>query len=214
MPKNKLQKFAEFEMFPNTRTHPMGMKGHWNTHFFTTDKPITLELACGRGEYSLAMGRMFPDRHFIGIDKKGARLWVGAKTAFEQGLENVGFVRTHIEFVDTYFKRDEVSEIWLPFPDPQPGASKANKRLSSPRFLKGYERILQTNGKVHLKTDSDLLYEYTLETLEDYGCKLLKNMPDLYSQSVNDPLLTVQTTYEKRHLAKDRVIKYVCWQFE
>ena len=213
MPKNKLQKFAEFEMFPNTRTHPMGMKGHWNSHFFKADKPITLELACGHGEYSLVMGRMFPDRHFIGIDKKGARLWVGAKTAFEEGLDNVGFVRTHIEFVDTYFKRDEVSEIWLPFPDPQPGASKANKRLSAPRFLKGYERILQIGGKVHLKTDSDLLYAYTLKTLEDYGCKILQDIPDLYAHPLDDPLLMLQTTYEKRHLEKGRVIKYVCWKF-
>ena len=153
MTKKKLERFAEFEMFPNTRTHPTGMKGHWNTHFFKEDKPITLELACGKGDYSIALGRLYPDRHFIGVDKKGARLWVGAKEALDENLTNVGFLRTQIELVDVYYQRDEIDEIWIPFPDPQPANSKSDKRLTSPRFMKGYRRILKSGGKIYFKTD-------------------------------------------------------------
>jgi tRNA (guanine-N7-)-methyltransferase len=210
MSKKKLQRFAEFETFPNTRTYPTGMKGHWGTHFFSQPRPLVLELACGKGTYTVELAQRYPEKNFIGVDRKGARLWVGAKSALENDLHNAGFVRMPIELVDNYFGRNEVSEIWIPFPDPQP--HKPNKRLTSPRFLFSYRKILQSDGRVHLKTDDEELYHYTLETVQEEGWTVVQKIEDVHGTGIDDPLLTIRTDYEKRHLAEGKRIKYVCFR--
>ncbi|MBN1542263.1 tRNA (guanosine(46)-N7)-methyltransferase TrmB [candidate division KSB1 bacterium] len=209
MPKKKLIHFAEFESFPNTRTNPTGMKGHWGSHFFFNSQPIVLELACGRGEYCLALARRFPDKNFIGVDRKGARMWAGAKTALDESLSNVGFLRIYIETIENYFCRHEVDEIWITFPDPFPKQAKSQKRLTSSRFLKAYSRILKPGGMVHFKTDDNNLYLYTRELLQHQGHLLLFDTDDVYRHHPEDEFLTIPTTYENRHRRAGKSIKYL-----
>ncbi len=207
----KLQRFAELAAFPNTFQNPTDIKGKWNSRYFKNHNPITLELACGKGEYTLALAQKFPDRNFIGVDLKGARLWKGAKTAIEEGLANVAFLRAPIERIAEYFDRDEISEIWIPFPDPYPRPGKAKKRLTSPRFLSLYRNILRPGSLIHLKTDDENLFDYTLQILKVEQCPVLAKIEDLYRAPVEKGLLTVKTTYELRHLAAGRTIKYLCF---
>jgi tRNA (guanine-N7-)-methyltransferase len=218
--KDKLRKFRENETFENLlqpttaevfqKDHPM--KGNWGEKMFGNNNPIILELGCGKGEYTIALAEKFPQNNYIGVDIKGARLWKGAKYATEKSLKNVAFLRTRIEFIDSIFAQGEVSEIWLTFSDPQP--NKPRKRLSSPLFLERYSHILKEDGIIHLKTDSQLLHEYTLETIERENHILLEANNDIYgtNRAENDDILSVKTFYEKQFLAKGMAITYAKWR--
>lgn len=218
--KDKLRKFRENETFENLlqpttaevfqKDHPM--KGNWGEKMFGNNNPIILELGCGKGEYTIALAEKFPQNNYIGVDIKGARLWKGAKYATEKSLKNVAFLRTRIEFIDSIFAQGEVSEIWLTFSDPQP--NKPRKRLSSPLFLERYSHILKEDGIIHLKTDSQLLHEYTLETIENENHILLEANNDIYgtNRAENDDILSVKTFYEKQFLAKGMAITYAKWR--
>ncbi|MCZ4407983.1 tRNA (guanosine(46)-N7)-methyltransferase TrmB [Cryomorphaceae bacterium 1068] len=190
------------------------MKGKWAS-FFGNDNPITIELGCGKGEYTLALARKYPERNFIGMDVKGARIWLGSKTAEEEGLSNVAFVRTKIEFINFVFDFSEVSEIWLTFSDPQPKDKKGTKRLSGWAFLKRYGRLLTKDGLIHVKTDSQIFYNSTLETIEEGEHHLLKSSDDIYEKGWNDfnkeeqEILVVKTFYEMKWLAIGKKIKYL-----
>lgn len=192
---------------------PVDLKGKWAKEHFNNANPITLELACGGGEYTVGLAHNFPDRNFIGVDVKGNRLWKGAKTALEASLANVAFLRTRIEIIDHFFAPEEVAEIWITFPDPFPRASKENRRLTSPYFLEKYRLILQTGGLVHLKHDDPDFYQFTLDTIaQDERNTLILNNSDIYAGPLPFPELSIQTLYESFHLAAGRTIKYVRFQ--
>lgn len=193
----------------NSLEFPQEVKGKWKKELFKNDNPLTLELACGKAEYSLALAEMFPDRNFIAIDKKGNRMWRGAKTAVEKKLSNVLFLRIYIEDLMSYFDENEVEEIWITFPDPFPRKGKAKKRLTSPRFLKMYDQILTAPGQVHLKTDDKQLFDYTIEAIEAEKWNVNDSQQDIYGSSKMDPLLKIQTYYEKLHLEDGRKIYYL-----
>lgn len=171
--------------------------------------PLTLELACGRGEYAVGLGRMFPEQHFIGIDLKGNRIWKGASIANKDGLTNVAFVRSQIELTSNYFAKDEVDEIWITFPDPQLRWSKAKKRLTHPKFLRLYQQFLKNDGIVHLKTDSPLLYNFTLKVIELYGLHLIYKTDHLYAEQNIDPRCLIKTYYEGLDIAQSNKIHYI-----
>ena len=225
--KNKLRKFAEVLSFPNVYECysvqqpqlvgagmvPVDLKGRWAQDHFKNDHPITLELACGGGEYTVGLARNFPDRNFIGVDVKGNRLWKGAKTALEEGLNNAAFLRTRIEIIDHFFAVGEVAEIWITFPDPFPRSSKENRRLTSAFFLEKFRPILQKGGLVHLKHDDPDFYQFTLDTIaEDERNTLIFNDPDIYASPLPFPELGIQTLYESFHLAAGKKIKYIRFQ--
>jgi len=225
--KNKLRKFAEVLSFPNVYECysvqqpqlvgagmvPVDLKGRWAQDHFKNDHPITLELACGGGEYTVGLARNFPDRNFIGVDVKGNRLWKGAKTALEEGLNNAAFLRTRIEIIDHFFAVGEVAEIWITFPDPFPRSSKENRRLTSAFFLEKFRPILQKGGLVHLKHDDPDFYQFTLDTIaEDARNTLIFNDPDIYASPLPFPELGIQTLYESFHLAAGKKIKYIRFQ--
>lgn len=215
--KNKIGKFRENETFtclvqPTTEEvfrvdHPL--KGNWSKEFFHNDNPIVLELGCGKGEYTIALSEMFPDKNYIGVDIKGARLWKGAKYATEHSLPNVGFLRTRIEFITSLFGPDEVSEIWITFADPQP--KKPKKRLTSQIFLDQYAKFLKKEGIIHLKTDSQLLHESTLEVIKENGHHLIEADNNIYGsgRAKDDYILNVKTFYEAQFLAKGMPITYL-----
>jgi tRNA (guanine-N7-)-methyltransferase len=225
--RNKLQKFAEVLSFPNVYENfdakapglagengvNVDLKGHWRERHFGNGHPLTLELACGKGDYAIGLAESFPQRNFIGVDIKGARIWRGAKTALEKGLQNVAFLRTRIEQIALFFEKNEVDEIWITFPDPFLRDSKANRRLTSAMFLGQYREILKPGGLVHLKTDEPNLYDFTLETLaaqNDYS--LQYHDDDIYAKPLPMPELEIKTFYEKQHLAAGKTIKYVRFQ--
>ena len=170
---------------------------------------LTLELACGRGEYAVGLGRMFPEQYFIGIDLKGNRIWKGASIANKDGLRNVAFVRSQIELTSNYFAKDEVDEIWITFPDPQLRWSKAKKRLTHPKFLRLYQQFLKNDGIVHLKTDSPLLYNFTLKVIELYGLHIIYKTDHLYTEQNIDPRCLIKTYYEGLDIAQSRKIHYI-----
>lgn len=219
MGKNKLKKFGEMETFPNVFQYPFyilkekgfPMKGKWHEHF-GNGNPIVLELGCGKGEYAVGLARKFPDRNFIGVDIKGARMWTGAKEAVVDGIDNVAFLRTSIELIASFFAPGEVSEIWITFPDPQ--MKKTNKRLTSTRFLKLYREILKENGLIHLKTDSPFLYTYTDALVRLNGFSTEVNTNDLYHSGLADDILEIRTFYERQWLARGLTIKYICWHLD
>lgn len=216
MGKDKLRKFAEVATFENVVQLEAGYeyKGKWASNFFGNQKPIILELACGKGEYTVNLAKMFPDINFIGIDYKGNRIWRGAKTALEEGIKNVGFLRIQIETILEYFCQGEVSEIWITFPDPQPQDSREKKRLTNPKFLERYKFILKEDGIMHLKTDNDGFYAYTLEQIENLGLTKFKDTADLYNSDLVDEVLSIKTYYERKYLAVDKNINYVQWTFK
>lgn len=208
MGQKKLQRFNEIKGFSNVLEYPTDMKGQWK-NFLQNTNPITLELACGKGEYAVGLGKNYPERNFIGLDIKGNRMWVGAKTAISEGLNNVAFIRTQIEKINDYFAKGEVDEIWITFPDPQLRFSKAKKRLTHPRFLRLYQSIMPANAIVHLKTDSPDLYNFTKEVISLYQLQLLIDIEDISkSTQVNKDLL-IQTHYEKLDIAKSNRIHYL-----
>lgn len=216
MGKDKLKKFAENKTFrclvqPEFdeifgKDHPL--KGRWHADFFRNDRPIVLELGCGKGEYTVALAADDPARNYIGVDIKGARMWRGAKTATEQGMDNVGFLRTRIEFINGLFGEGEVSEIWITFPDPQLKTRRAKKRLTSPLFLEYYARLLRADGTIHLKTDSKHLYAYTNEVIRCFGLPCAVSNPDIYGSGYADEVLSVKTAYEQLFLGMGLPITY------
>ena len=222
--RNKLQKFAELLSFPNVYENynpknpklmglngeEVNLRGLWQKEHFKNDFPITLELACGRGEYTLGLAEKYPERNFIGVDIKGARIWKGAQTALEKKFYNAAFLRTRIEQIALFFEVSEINEIWITFPDPFLKKGKANRRLTAVRFLNEYREILKKNGLVHLKTDSPELYEFTLEVLQNYPhANLQYHDLDIYQKTLPIPELELKTYYERLHLADERKIKYV-----
>ena len=202
----KLIRFRAIDTYSNVLQYPENMKGNWNT-FFKNDNPVTLELACGKGEYSVNLGREHKDRNYIGVDIKGNRIYNGAKIALTEGLGNVGFLRIHIGQITDYFAAGEVDEIWIIFPDPF--LKKAKNRLTHERFLHAYQQILKPGASINLKTDSKELYDFTLETIEAQGCTILANIADIYGQGKATGPLAIQTFYEKMHLADGRTIYYI-----
>jgi len=220
MGKGKLKKFRENETFsclvqPSTeevlhRDHPL--KGNWHRDMFHNDHPIVLELGCGKGEYTVALSERFPEKNYIGIDIKGARLWKGAKYATEHALGNVAFLRTRIEFIESLFAAEEISEIWITFADPQ--ERKPRKRLTHPRFLESYRKIMIPGGIVHLKTDSRLLHHFTRETVVQNGLTLIDACEDIYGSGRADELLSIQTFYEKNFLAQGIPITYLSFRLD
>ncbi len=202
----KLVKFQAIETYKNVLQYPEGMKGNWNK-FFGNDNPITLELACGKGEYSTGLGRQYRDRNFIGVDIKGNRIYRGATTALQEGLDNVAFLRIHIGNIDSHFATNEVEEIWIIFPDPF--LKKESNRLTHPRYLYLYQQILKPGGRINLKTDSKELYDFTVETVNEQGCPVHENIVDVYGKGKNTGALGIQTFYEKMHLADGRTIYFI-----
>lgn len=216
MAKKKIKRFKETKTFPNfieLSYHELmegfEYKGRWASDFFRNDNPIILELACGKGEYTVNLGRKYPERNFIGLDVKGARMWRGARTSNDEGLRNVAFLRTQIQLIEYYFDKDEVSEIWIVFPDPQPRSTKIKKRLTSPEFLDRYKNILKLGGIIHLKTDNAMLYEYTLEVIKQEGHNLIYKTEDLYNSGLQEDVVLVRTFYEMIWLEEGRCIRYI-----
>ena len=215
MAKNKLAKFAEMETLENVfqptqeevfRTD-YKLKGKWGEQVFGNDHPIVLEVGCGKGEYSVGLGELYPEKNFIGLDIKGARMWTGAKAAKEKGMKNVVFLRTHAEELESIFAPGEVSEIWITFPDPQ--MTKARKRLTGTRFLSLYRKFLKEDGLIHLKTDSPFLYQYTAELVKANRLPVNVNTDDLYGVGLDDKILGIKTFYERQWLSRGKTIKYI-----
>ncbi|MBC7872611.1 MAG: tRNA (guanosine(46)-N7)-methyltransferase TrmB [Ferruginibacter sp.] len=209
MGQKKLLRFAELLTFQNVLQFPKDMAGRWKD-FFKNSNPVTLELACGKGEYAVGMGELYPLRNFIGIDLKGNRLWVGAKKALQNNLYNVAFMRTQIDQVADYFATDEVEEIWITFPDPQLRRSKASKRLTHPKFLRRYQQFLVPGGLIHLKTDSPELYRFTKQVIEMYGCMLHRDSTDVYKEESIPAEVRIKTHYESLDIAGSNRIHYLC----
>ena len=220
--KNKLKRFKENETFSNviqpTREEVLNntliLKGNWNRDFFKNENPIVLELGCGKGEYSVNLATMFPEKNFLGIDIKGARFWRGAKTALAEKINNVGFLRTQIELVDFIFDENEIDEIWITFPDPQIKYKRTKHRMTNPDFLNKYKKILKPNGMVHLKTDSEYMHGYTLGLLEGLGLTIEYAHHDVYG-TTNAPkeVTDIQTYYESQYLAINKKITYLRFNF-
>lgn len=215
MGKNKLQKFADMASYPHVFEYPYSiaenvpfdMKGKWNKEFFQNNNPIVLELGCGRGEYTVGLGKMFPDKNFIGIDIKGARMWSGATESLDAEMKNVAFLRTNIEIIDRFFDKDEVSEIWLTFSDPQ--MKKATKRLTSTYFMERYRKFLVPNGVIHVKTDSNFMFTYTSYMIEGNKFPVEFITEDLYHSDLADDILGIKTYYEQQWLERGLAIKYI-----
>ncbi len=218
--KKKRIRFAENETFPNLFQWPsvpstpdMDIKGRWGERFFGNDHPIVLELGCGKGDYTVGLAQRAPERNYIGVDIKGARLWRGCRTALEQSLSNVAFARIQIEFIEKILAAQEAFEIWITFPDPQP--NKPRKRLTSPDFLARYKRILLSGGLIHLKTDDFDLYDYTLnEVVKPFGHEIVAHTADLYQETnpVFSTAQAVQTYYEGIWLSAGKTIKYIAFR--
>ncbi|GAB1416221.1 tRNA (guanosine(46)-N7)-methyltransferase TrmB [Paludibacter sp.] len=221
MGKNKLAKFSELETFPHVfqvASHEVlsgkqfDNKGKWNQLVFKNNNPIVLELGCGKGEYTVGLAEMFPNKNFIGVDIKGARIWKGAKESFQKNMNNVVFLRTNIEMTNHFFDADEVSEIWLTFPDPQ--MKKTNKRLTSTNFMKLYQKFVKKGGLIHLKTDSNFMFTYTTEMIKANNYQVVSATDNLYETIFDDPILNIKTFYEQQWLERGLNIKYIKFMLE
>ncbi len=220
MGKDKIKRFKENltfrcmiqPFFEEVFNKDYKLKGHWNSDFFGNDNPIVLELGCGRGEYTIGLAKRFPDKNFIGIDVKGARMWRGARTATDENIETVAFIRTRIEQIDSFFAQNEISEIWITFPDPQLKKNRIKKRLTGASFLNQYSKFLSEDGTVNLKTDSDHLHLYTKEVISKNGLEQLVANMDIYNAedgAVPESVTALQTTYEEIYLAEKKPITYL-----
>lgn len=216
MGKDKLRKFAEIDTFPNVYQLDEGkaLKGKWALQHFKNEHPVVLELACGKGEYAVNLAKQFPEKNFIGIDLKGNRIWRGARTGMDEGIANLAFLRIQIEDITEFFGPDEIDEIWITFPDPQPQDSREKKRLTFPGFLDKYKSFLRPGGKINLKTDNDGLYLYTIEKVEELGLKCHKKTDQLYKSEFYDEVLSIKTHYERIYLKHDKSINYIQFSFE
>jgi tRNA (guanine-N7-)-methyltransferase len=215
--KNKLHHFYEISQFSNViqpdykeslqKDHEF--KGKWNKEYFRNENPVVLELGCGKGEYSVGLARRFPQKNFVGIDIKGARIWRGARTAIEEKLTNVCFLRTHIELINRFFGEGEVNEIWITFPDPQEKARRARKRLTSSRFLDAYRKFLTRDGAISLKTDNVVLFNYTKALVEENNFHVHAETDDLYNSSIEGLAYDIRTHYEEIFLSEGKRIYYI-----
>ncbi len=208
MAQKKLLRFAQIKTFPNVLEYPTDMKGRWS-RFFKNDNPVILELACGRGEYTIGLAGMYPQQNFIGVDVKGNRMYLGAKKALDDSLANAAFLRTQVEMIADYFDESEVADIWITFPDPQLRWSKAKKRLTHPRFLRQYRKILKPGGTINLKTDSPELYQFTKTVIELYKLDLVEDLDDAYTQPGIKQELKIRTHYEGLDIAQSKKIHYL-----
>ncbi|NGP89983.1 tRNA (guanosine(46)-N7)-methyltransferase TrmB [Fodinibius halophilus] len=213
---NKLQRFKEISEYHNVLEltdfqddESQKPQGRWHSDVFGNANPIILELACGKGTYTLELARRNPDANIIGIDIKGGRIWKGATRALEEGLENVRFLRMYIDHLYEYFAPQEVDDIWITFPDPYPRAGDRNKRLVAPKFLNIYQRVLKPDGNVRLKTDSDKLFSYAKRTIDKTGCRVIDSVESIYDERPEDEILTVKTDFEKKHLEKGQTISFI-----
>ena len=217
MGKGKLNKFEELKTFSNVFQPPINevfekdfnLKGKWGVDHFKNDHPIVLELGCGKGEYTVGLAGLFPGKNFIGIDIKGARIWKGAKHAYGENTPNVAFLRTRIEFIHSCFGKDEVEEVWITFPDPQLKQRRIKKRLTAAHFLNSYREFLKDRGLIHLKTDNDVLYQYTLELVNQNKLPLLHATEDLYGSGQEDVVYGIRTYYEEQFIKKGMNIHYL-----
>lgn len=213
MPRKKLKKMLEVDSFANVF--------HTNSHscsselkaYFVHPGSITLEIGCGRGDYSITLAQACPQRNFVGVDVKGARLWTAARRALNLGVKNVAFLRTRAETLTEYFQPAEIDEIWIPFPDPFPKKRNVRRRVTGPAFLEVYQQVLKKGGKVHLKTDDQAFFDFTLANLSGEGLPVFESVEDLYQSQPGIPEVGIQTKYEQQHLADGRTIKYVCFGF-
>ncbi len=222
MGKNKLARWRELSGFSNViqpdikdvtgKDHPL--KGRWNKDIFRNDNPIVLELGCGKGEYTIGLAGRFPFNNYIGVDIKGARMWRGARTANEQNIQNVAFLRTRIEFITSFFASDETDEIWLTFPDPFPGRRNSKRRLTSPAFLNLYRRFLKNGGVIHLKTDNTELFSFTQEVIAGNNLTTISSTDDLYSSELDNDILAIRTHYENIFLNEGIKINYLSFRLE
>lgn len=210
MGQKKLLRFNEIKTFPNVLEYPEGMQGKWRD-FFKNDHPVILELACGKGEYTIGLAQLYPEKNFIGVDIKGNRLWAGAKYAVGKKMANVAFLRTQIDKIDQYFNAGEVEEIWITFPDPYLRKSKARKRLTHPKFLRMYNQFLRKNGLIHLKTDSPELYHFTKTVTSLYDLNIVYDINDLYKTDIINEELKIKTHYETLDIAKSNTVFYLCF---
>jgi tRNA (guanine-N7-)-methyltransferase len=218
--KNKLQKFAEMANFENVIQPKLDevinkdyrLKGQWNSVFFKNNNPIILELGCGKGEYTLGLAQRFPNNNYLGVDIKGARIWKGSSFALQNGLKNVGFLRTRIEHIVSFFAPGEIAEIWITFPDPQEKRIRAKKRLTSPGFLIMYKQFLQATGLIHLKTDNEILFEYTCKVCMHNNFLIKFHTKDVYNCSFNEEVPAIKTFYESQFLQMGITIKYLSFQ--
>lgn len=220
--KNKLKRFNQNLSFSNViqpereevTSGEFRFKGKWRQDFFKNDRPIVVELGCGKGEYSVYLAQQYPEKNFVGVDIKGARFWAGAKESLELGLSNVGFLRTQIELIDAIFEENEVDEIWITFPDPQIKFKRTKHRLTNPAFLDRYHTILKPEGRIHLKTDSEFLHGYTLGLLEGKGWEVDYAHHDVYGNPYSPKHVTaIQTHYERLFMEKGRLITYLSFSF-
>jgi tRNA (guanine-N7-)-methyltransferase len=208
MAKRKLKKFAEVSAFDNcfflsfedSRAEGLSLKGKWNKEYFKNDNPIIVELGCGKGEYTIGLAKRFPDKNFIGVDIKGNRIWTGAKTAIEHKMNNVAFIRTRIDFIEACFAENEVTEIWITFPDPQPQKSRTRNRLTHTMFINRYKKVVKDGGFVNLKTDNEPFYDFTKETVAENKLQLMDATNDLYADTMqrDEALTNIKTYYEKK----------------
>ncbi|MCB2197094.1 MAG: tRNA (guanosine(46)-N7)-methyltransferase TrmB [Bacteroidetes bacterium] len=220
MGKKKLQRFAEMETFHHVIQPSFDevfkkdykLKGNWSKDFFKNENPIVLELGCGKGEYTIGLARQYPNRNFIGIDIKGARMWRGAKTAVTENIHNVGFLRTRVDLINSFFASEEVAEIWVTFPDPQP--KKYYKRLTSSRFLGYYQKIISENGVVNLKTDNADLFQYTRDLVKLNDLEILTDTDNLYHSGIVDEILSIKTFYEQQFLEQGKPIHYIRFKLD
>jgi tRNA (guanine-N7-)-methyltransferase len=210
MAQKKLLRFEAIKSFPNVLQYPEGMAGKWKD-FFKNDHPLTLELACGKGEYAVGLAKMFPDRNCIGVDLKGNRIYIGAKKCLDEHISNAAFLRTQIDKIHLYFAPNEVQEIWLTFPDPQLRVSRAKKRLTHPKFLRLYQQFLIPGGRIHLKTDSPVLYAFTLLVIRMYGLILHEQTGDIYAEPIISEELQIKTHYEGLDIAQSNKVHYICF---
>lgn len=215
MSKRKLAKFAELKVLPNVvevsyddlQKGPMELYGNWGSRFFENDHPIVLELGCGKGEYTVGLAEKFPGKNFIGIDIKGSRIWTGAKASFEKGLKNAAFLRTYVELLPSFFAPGEISEIWITFPDPQ--MKKQRKRLTSTSLIEHYRKVMKGGGLIHLKTDSNFLFQYTSAMIQHNHFSVEVETDDLYGSPYADETLGIRTYYEQQWLSRGIKIKYL-----
>lgn len=211
--RNKQKRFSENAISDNIiqagKELYDSIKGNWNPAYFKNENPLTLELACGKGDYTIGLARHFPDRNFIGVDIKGSRIWYGSTTAEEEGLDNVAFLRTQILRIKEFFEEKELSEIWITFPDPRPRDRDERRRLTHPRYLKMYQQMLKDGGIFHLKTDDRPFFDFTMEMLQQFPVKNLRHTTDLYNSPMLEEHFGIQTTYEKRWLSEGKKINYL-----